>query len=82
VEYGSSDALFQQGSNKNFANIYMAVFISQLVFTIVFMIVMACNESINYNKVLNPITTFGVGLFIFVLIFRLGAIFKTYYYPT
>lgn len=43
VQYGSSDALFQQGINKNFLNIYMAVFISQIVFTIVFMIVMGCN---------------------------------------
>jgi hypothetical protein len=60
----------------------MAVFISQLVFTIVCMIVMGYNERINYNKVLNPITTFGVGLFIFILIVRLGAIYKTYYYPS
>jgi hypothetical protein len=60
----------------------MGVFISQLLFTILLMIVMGCNESITYNKVLNPITIFGVGLFIFVLIVRLGAIFKTYYYPS
>jgi hypothetical protein len=60
----------------------MAVFISQLVFTIVCMIVMGYNERINYNKVLNPITTFGAGLFIFILIVRLGAIYKTYYYPS
>jgi len=60
----------------------MAVFISQLVFTIVCMIVMGYNERINFNKLLNPITTFGVGLFIFILIVRLGAIYKTYYYPS
>jgi tryptophan-rich sensory protein len=81
VEYGSSDALFQQ-SNKNFSNVYMAVFISQLIFTVAFMILMAYNERFNYNKVVNPITTFGVGLFIFILIFRLGGILKTYYYPS
>ena len=41
VEYGSSDALFQSGST--FSNVYMAVFISQLIFTIIFLIVMGCN---------------------------------------
>lgn len=80
VEYGSSDALFQPGST--FSNVYMAVFISQIIFTIIFMIVMGCNESFNYNKILNPITVFGGGYFIFVLIVRFGAILKTYYYPS
>jgi len=60
----------------------MAVYISQFLFTLTYLIVIDKNEKIEYNKVLNPVVIFGVGYFIFVLIVRFGAIMKMYYYPS
>lgn len=60
----------------------MAVYISQFLLTLIYLIVIDRNEKIEYNKVLNPIVIFGGAWFIFVLIVRLGAILKSYYYPS
>ena len=59
----------------------MAVFISQLVCTVLLLIMIGCNEHIKWNKLLNPITIYAVGLFLFTLIIRIGAILKEHYYP-
>ncbi len=59
----------------------MAVFIAQVILSLIYLIVIELNEKINYNKILNPIVIFGIGLFIFWLIVRFGAICNSSFYP-
>ena len=80
VYYGSTYSLFNNQST--FLNIYGAVFLAQLTICIVYLIIIALNENMPYNKLLNPITTFGVAFFVLFLIVRMGAIMKSYYYPS
>ena len=42
VKYGSSEGLFDR-SDDTFSNVYMAVFISQLVCTVLLLIMIGCN---------------------------------------
>ena len=80
VKYGSSAALFDR-NESTFSNVYMAVFISQIIITVFLLILIGCNEHIGFNKLLNPITIYAGVLLIFTLIIRFGVILQQHYYP-
>ena len=71
VLYGSTDYLFKDESK--FMSVYAGVFAAQFLICITYLIMIGCNESIPYNRVLNPITIFGVATFIFFLMVRISS---------
>lgn len=80
-EWGSTEAFFND--RDGFVAPFSVVFGLQVLVYLCYFIVILNNEDLTkrWNKVFNTLTLFGVSLFVFFLIVRIGAIMGSSYYP-